>query len=431
MKILIVAHGHPDYSAGGAEMAAYSLYRALSDENPDDVCFLSWISSERMKLHSPNEVTRLGPGRNEWLLHAPNSEWLYQSTVSRSLISRSFIRFMQKINPDVIHFHHYLGIGLDAIRLVRRLFPNCRIVVTLHEFLAICLRDGQMITRPANKLCVRASSLRCSGCFPELYRSHFGLRELWYKRHFAMVDGFISPSQFLKQRYVAWGIQPERIEVIENAQVCTEHPEQRRDPQSNAIVSTFGFFGQLNPYKGIDILLKAAVSISAKLAANPSAVLPRIVVYGTMAGQSDEFKDRMTTAFSKAPEILEYRGPYDMSEVISLMSSVGWVVVPSIWWENSPVVIEEAFFSGRPVICSDIGGMAEKVTHGLNGLQFRARDPDDLARVILEASSNEVQWRDMTRNVRPVPGLAETGTIHGEYYDRLAPRRVSEREALH
>lgn len=431
MKILIVAHGHPDYSAGGAEMAAYSLYRALSDESPDDVCFLSWISSKQMKLHSPNEVTRLAPGRNEWLLHAPHSEWLYQSTVSRSLISRSFIRFLQRLNPDVVHFHHYLGIGLDAIRLVRRLLPNCRIVVTLHEFLAICLRHGQMVTRPANKLCVRASPLKCSGCFPELYRSHFGLRELWYKRHFAMVDGFISPSHFLKQRYVAWGIRSERIEVIENAQVCTEHAAQRRDPKTNAIASTFGFFGQLNPYKGADILLKAATRIAAQVAARPPAVLPRIAVYGTMAGQLDEFQDQMNAAFSRSPEIVEYRGAYDMNEVISLMSSVGWVVVPSIWWENSPVVIEEAFFSGRPVICADIGGMAEKVTHGLNGLHFRARDPDDLARVILEASSNDAQWREMTRNVRPVPSLAQTGAIHGEYYDRLAERRVGGPEALH
>ena len=46
------------------------------------------------------------------------------------------------------------------------------------------------------------------------------------------------------------------------------------------------------------------------------------------------------------------------------MASVDWVVVPSIWWENSPLVIQEAFGYGRPVICSDIGGMAEKVTDG-------------------------------------------------------------------
>ena len=60
------------------------------------------------------------------------------------------------------------------------------------------------------------------------------------------------------------------------------------------------------------------------------------------------------------------------------MSSVDWVVVPSIWWENSPLVIQEAFMHGRPVICSDIGGMAEKVNDGVDGLHFRVERPPSL-----------------------------------------------------
>ena len=62
------------------------------------------------------------------------------------------------------------------------------------------------------------------------------------------------------------------------------------------------------------------------------------------------------------------------SDLPRLMAEVDWVVVPSLWWENSPLVIQEAFLHGRPVICSDIGGMAEKVTDGVNGLHFRAGD---------------------------------------------------------
>ena len=58
------------------------------------------------------------------------------------------------------------------------------------------------------------------------------------------------------------------------------------------------------------------------------------------------------------------------------MARIDWVVVPSIWWETGPLVVMEAFQYGRPVICSDIGGMSEKVTDGVNGLHFRRRDPD-------------------------------------------------------
>ena len=70
------------------------------------------------------------------------------------------------------------------------------------------------------------------------------------------------------------------------------------------------------------------------------------------------------------------------------MASVDWVVVPSIWWENSPLVIQEAFLHGRPVICSDIGGMAEKVDDGVNGLHFRTGDPRSLAQAIRRATSS-------------------------------------------
>jgi glycosyltransferase involved in cell wall biosynthesis len=58
------------------------------------------------------------------------------------------------------------------------------------------------------------------------------------------------------------------------------------------------------------------------------------------------------------------------------------LVVPSVWYENSPIVIHEAFQAGVPVVCSNIGGMAELVTDGVNGLHFQVRDPVALRGVI-------------------------------------------------
>jgi glycosyltransferase involved in cell wall biosynthesis len=69
------------------------------------------------------------------------------------------------------------------------------------------------------------------------------------------------------------------------------------------------------------------------------------------------------------------------------MQTVGWVVVPSIWWENSPVVIQEAMRAGTPLVVSDIGGMAEKVRPGVDGLHFTRGSVQDLARVMKVAAS--------------------------------------------
>jgi glycosyltransferase involved in cell wall biosynthesis len=66
------------------------------------------------------------------------------------------------------------------------------------------------------------------------------------------------------------------------------------------------------------------------------------------------------------------------------MAGVDWVVVPSIWWENSPMVIQEAFVCGRPLVVSDIGGMKEKVRDGVDGVHA--------------AVGNALQWKSVLMN---------------------------------
>jgi len=78
---------------------------------------------------------------------------------------------------------------------------------------------------------------------------------------------------------------------------------------------------------------------------------------------------------------------------------VDWVVVPSVWWENSPLVIQEAFQQGRPVICSDIGGMAEKVTDGINGLHFTTGDAMSLADTLKRATTTPGLWEALREKI--------------------------------
>ena len=87
-------------------------------------------------------------------------------------------------------------------------------------------------------------------------------------------------------------------------------------------------------------------------------------------------------AIDEAGASLTFAGRYDAQDAAGADERVGWVVVPSIWWENSPVVIQEAKRAGTPLIVSDIGGMAEKVRDGVDGLQFKRGSPVDLARAM-------------------------------------------------
>ena len=94
------------------------------------------------------------------------------------------------------------------------------------------------------------------------------------------------------------------------------------------------------------------------------------------------------------------------------MAAVDWVIVPSIWWENAPLVIQEAQQQGRPVIVSGIGGMAEMVKHGANGLTVSPDDPIDLARAMRQAASDPDLWRRLSANATQPPTI---DAVAGEY----------------
>ena len=102
--------------------------------------------------------------------------------------------------------------------------------------------------------------------------------------------------------------------------------------------------------------------------------------------QTPEFQEEFAAMHEELRGRVTFRGPYDHAELPKLMADLHWVVVPSIWWENSPLVIQEAFFHRRPMICSDVGGMAEKVRDGVDGIHFRVGDAYSLARTIEDAT---------------------------------------------
>jgi glycosyltransferase involved in cell wall biosynthesis len=80
---------------------------------------------------------------------------------------------------------------------------------------------------------------------------------------------------------------------------------------------------------------------------------------------------------------VRYHGPYAPERVDALMQTVDVVVVPSIWWENAPTVMQEAARNGRAVVCSDIGGMAEMAAE-IGAAVFPVGSAGDLAVLLSE-----------------------------------------------
>src|SRR6185436_9801746 len=133
--------------------------------------------------------------------------------------------------PHILHFHHYANFGVETFLIARRALPEAKIVLTLHEFQAICNHYGQMVTRPHRRLCYASSPRECHNCFPEFSEGDFFLRRAYIQRFFDLVDAFISPSRFLADRYIAWGVPAGKISVIENvvSEGSTAAPSEQSD----------------------------------------------------------------------------------------------------------------------------------------------------------------------------------------------------------
>ncbi|MGE5780987.1 MAG: glycosyltransferase, partial [Hyphomicrobiales bacterium] len=208
-----------------------------------------------------------------------------------------------------------------------------------------------------------------------------------------------------------WGLRRSLIQVIANGVPDLPSPPE----QSHARPRTrFAYFGNIAAHKGVLSLLEALTTVTTRL---PDV---RLELHGAINFQSEDFRRSFDAHLAAAAPFARYHGPYRREDLPALMQAIDWVVMPSEWWENAPLTILEAFRSGRPVITADDGGMAELVDDGVNGLHFRFRQSDDLARVMLRAAGNDLLWQRLTTGVPRVPTMREVSERHLFLYHSLS-----------
>lgn len=374
MKI-VISHAHPSISKGGAEISAYTLYKGFLNLGEPAVfiamCPLPDI--DKVVLESFDEyIIPYDQGAYDHFYH-----------MSDPLILKRFSEILDKINPEEIIFHHFLFIGINVVKKVCEKY-KCKKSMVLHEFLSICHHHGQMVTNPTKTLCEKSDIVRCAKCFPGISCNEFNIRKEYFQFTFEKIDRLVSPSEFLKGRFVEWGIPEEKMSVIENG--LNVHDDLSGNPIKTVSTkisklknTTFGYFGQINQFKGVDLILDALDLINKS---DSHGI--KVRVHGNIIGVGDDFKEKFFSAVSKG--WIDYLGPYNNVEVIKLMKKCDFILMASKWWENSPVVIQEAFYANRPLIVPNIGGMAEKVKDDVYGQWFNFNDAESLAMVMLESA---------------------------------------------
>lgn len=444
MRIVQVVQGLPPESLGGTETYVFHLSQALARRG-----------------HEVHVFSRgADPGKKEYSIEQSSLEGLAVTRINNTLrsldsfppsyinpeIAKQFGSFLDAVAPDVVHFHHLMYLSTTCIEeAARRRIP---VVMTLQDYWLICQR-GRFL-KPDLSLCPGQSDEGCARCFAHLldgkvipvYRrlkpmlgarsrlkdwlrllygryvewrrpSSYALAQVRRRMaHIQQICGavtlFLAPSHFLREQFLAFGIPADKIVFTQCGLPINGTPPAQEDKRTTAPV-VFGYIGVLDPVKGVHLLVEAFQDLAGA----------ELRLYG---GETDYAaypdRSRFLAQVRRSPHI-RLMGSYDNREVGSILSEVDVVVVPSIWYENSPFVIREAFLARRPVITADLGGMRELVGDEITGLLFRPRDVEDLKTKIQKFLADPTLACRLAQNIPVVKSIAEDAQEMEDRYQAL------------
>lgn len=267
------------------------------------------------------------------------------------------------------------------------------ILYTLHDFWLMCPR-GQFLQRNFDgknlyKLCKKQDDITCANsCYSMYYKNSDNPEDKKYwsnwinkrmndtKAIISKIDLFHAPSKYLMNRHIKdFNIPAAKIFYLDYGfplhylRPVTKHSEKP---------FTFGYIGTHIPAKGINLLLDAFAKIEGNA---------ELKIFGRTNGQNTNV---LKAKALQCKNNVILAGEYINQNLADIVfSNVDCIVVPSIWGENSPLVIHEAQACHIPVITADFGGMSEYVQHNVNGLLFKHRDTDSLTQQMELALSHQ------------------------------------------
>ena len=405
-KVLLISLFHPELMRGGAQQICYELFNALKSRKDVEPTLLAAVDPSFKALYkSGAQITGFDGREGEFIYLSRGYDYMWQKNTSVEM-ARAYEEFLELIQPDVVHFHHFLLFGIDLLTLTRRVLPKARIVMTFHEFLSICDANGHMLRKSDNSLCTRASPIRCHQCFPDRDPEHFFVRDMWFKKHLSVVDEFTVPSRFMIDRYVSWGLDPAKVTHVTNGQPDYSNGQVRITAREKR--NRFGFFGQLVDNKGIWVLLRAVQKLRAEGFTDFVVEINGDNIHYASAARRTEIEAFLAAEaeLPVAERIVHFNGSYSVDQLPQRMARVDWCIVPSTWWEIFGLVISEAWMFKRPVIASNVGGPGERITHDVDGLLFEVADAASLAQTMRRAFTEEGLWKRLVDGITP-PASAE------------------------
>lgn len=413
MKILIAVHHFPPTYTAGAEQEAYQFasglqklgheVRIICVENIHDgsTSGISWVDTDYAGL----PVRRLSYNLNS----IPDQD---QFEYDNPWIGEQVSALLTAFQPDIFHLVSGYLITGRSIRIAKEFgIPT---VISLEDFWFLCKRitlmrsDGTLSTLPIDPI----ACVQCLGEQKRRYRIPGsivpGLMQHYWETQkdqakavedrirfqnetLRQADLLIGRSKFLTTTYIQAGVDPERI-IFSRQGMDTSIIASGTKQKSMVPYLRIGYIGQIAGHKGVHIIIDAV----KKLVGMPI----QVKIYG----KADAFPRYTRQLLKKAgsDNRIEFAGSFQRQDLPQVMAGLDILVVPSLWYENSPNVILEAFANKIPVIASNLGGMAELVQDGRTGLLFETGNADDLAQKIRHLWETPDILNRLSENIPPV-----------------------------
>jgi len=452
MRVLHAIHDFLPRHAAGSEIYAFHLCRELAARHHVHVLAAEYDPARphgtlAWRVHEGLPVIELV---NNW-------EGSFADTWRSARLGAQLDHVLRATQPDVLHIHSLLNLSFDLPRLARA--RGVAVAATLHDHSLACPAGGQRLHLVDRTVCHEIEPARCAACFPHspfhaqltvgsmsraagrggplvagaakwMARRAPGAAGLFRRRVLARsqpvppgeiearleqlrevfdaVQLFVAPSRSVADAHERLGLHRSKL-LVSDYGFAHQPPASRLSPLAPPLSPVrIGFVGTLVWHKGLHVLLEAARQLPAGAY--------EIEVWGAL----DTFPEYTATLKKMASGLpVRFCGAFGNAQSADVYSRFDLLVVPSLWPENSPLVIHEAFMAGVPVVAARSGGIPELVTDGVNGVLYDPASTAALADVLRGLILRPDRLAQMAGRAPAVKTIAEDARDWERRYESL------------